>query len=911
MYEYTNFKSYVMDLELDFCLPGFYGTECDVFCTRTDTCSGRGYCSSTGTSCVCDDGYDYSNSMDGCVPTVTCDSETLLFPLLHGQDIFSGRISDSGNATLYGHKALCIWNLLLVGAKAVNVKMLRLDTEPDCDELTMSAMGFGLDESIGEKVEHWTVSGSLGSLNNTSREISLDGLADLPKSIVQALVLNFTTDATVRKAGWTLAWEAQYCLDEAHEVKVTGEFGDGVPNYLGAAYASREHMNYPVGTRCSWTIVPESTGVRAMAIVLSKAILRDAEMLSAVSLDDSGTPPHQFPNYVDEYFPATVVLAGSAASVVFVSPVSAADNGYDLTFSGVWRSIFCEEGAPVVHEEYNGVVEDGSPWEESYWLADGQKCEWIVRVPSAKQLFITATRKPSLSDFDSLAAVNVNGDPVELSTLNENPGVSYIVVPGNEITFTLVGASEFSGLLLESRNEAHGFEFVYVAGFCSGRETFSAMSGSFTDGSAKDDLYGPGLACEWLISIPNVDHPIGLTFTRLETEEGDDQVTVFACENMQCEGHRQVVESFSGDLSEEDRLTNEIIVDSGVILVVLNSDPDLVTAGGFEASWRAVRTAEPPPSSPAGCASDNFTQTYETRIRFMSRLGPVEGGACESQVQRRTIACVSGVVEPTSDWNGEYSETTCTRQALAVPSTVVAASVQLADVTVEAFTPKMQDNFKLGTGQFLGVPKERIVITGIADVTVPGRHRRNILAANTALQVAFEVIMLGSSEESTEVETVFMSLQSLGSDSQDPEAAERFITVLTNHGLMPEAVIVTGITVAADPDSMSATANPTADTSIVDSTESNPSGGDGGGDSGGNLSLIAGIVAGVIVGGGAIGAVFYIYIYKTAAATSASIDDALPRTETSADFQLVQMSPNTEDSKQFNPMFVATAGKSS
>ena len=84
-------------------------------------------------------------------------------------------------------------------------------------------------------------------------------------------------------------------------------------------------------------------------------------------------------------------------------------------------------------------------------------------------------------------------------------------------------------------SERTGFEATYSvassapagvgqAAACSGTTVMTSSSGTFTDGSAADSDYLPGLNCRWVILSDG--GTITLQFNRFNTEAGDDYVKV-------------------------------------------------------------------------------------------------------------------------------------------------------------------------------------------------------------------------------------------------------------------------------------------------------------------------------------------------------------------------------------------------
>ena len=175
---------YVADLELSFCVPGFYGQECDVFCTRTATCSNQGNCSASA-ACECDDGY----AGDTCSDFVQyCTGVTVLT----GEDYpWSGIITDgSAASSKYGHNSDCLWNVILPGSKAVSLTITRLSTEENYDIVSAGSRSFGEGEGDNSFSRHLEVSGELPASPSTL--ISFDG--DVSNSLQPGLSIRFTSD---------------------------------------------------------------------------------------------------------------------------------------------------------------------------------------------------------------------------------------------------------------------------------------------------------------------------------------------------------------------------------------------------------------------------------------------------------------------------------------------------------------------------------------------------------------------------------------------------------------------------------------------------------------------------------------------------------------------------------------------
>jgi hypothetical protein len=145
---------------------------------------------------------------------------------------------------------------------------------------------------------------------------------------------------------------------------------------------------------------------------------------------------------------------------------------------------------------------------------------------------------------------------------------------------------------------AGGNKRFFEFGCLSTGTVYTATSGTVSDGS---DDYLNNADCYWVISVPGTT--ITLTFTRLDTEESFDFVSVHSCPTAACASTTELQGSpFSGAT-----LPNPVVSSTGHMKIMFTSDGS-VGGAGFEARYSTACIAGSA-STAAKCSSTGAVLT--------------------------------------------------------------------------------------------------------------------------------------------------------------------------------------------------------------------------------------------------------------------------------------------------------------
>ena len=405
---------YVADIEFEFCLPGFFTDDCNVFCSPSLTCNMHGTCLSDGT-CECDSGY----SGAGCADVEKhCEPITVIASVDEQNDHypFHGKITDGsdGIAQNYGHQSSCRWNILLENAKAVKLKVKQFSTEKYFDYLFVGTSVFpdANDPTNTIFSRHAELSGEMDDLAQSDTSITMSFVQSDSALTKQGFSLHFVSDETVNKNGWEMEWEAVYCLPYEVISFKQGWFADNSP------IASTDP-----GRQCKWRVSPISEKV-PVALHFSIQVACSGSSGAPIKLagDEDGDGNlevlHLLP--CDTRVHSLVARASEIELELNSEPGNQA-----TTFNATYESVYCAAFAePTILSEPSGELSDGSGFAGSgYWLIPGEACAWTIAIPEAKyitwELFTF-----DISPADTLRVFDgVDDNASEITTFTTTSGV--------------------------------------------------------------------------------------------------------------------------------------------------------------------------------------------------------------------------------------------------------------------------------------------------------------------------------------------------------------------------------------------------------------------------------------------------------------------------------------------------------
>lgn len=645
--------NYVADIQLNFCLPGFFRTYCDTFCDKNLTCNMRGRCAPDGT-CVCDDGYSGSDCR---TVDKTCDGKVVISATssTYPSYPFTGKLTD-GSITneKYGNNANCTWNVKLPGARAVRLTMVRFSTEENFDYVFAGPSVFLRNAPDNRRDAFYRmleVSGELANIATPLKQLTMPfeaGVSD--DSLETGFSIHFISDYSVRKSGWEFQWDTIYCFENDVMGANRGRFAHSAP-------LSSENP----GSNCSWTISPAfATHVYALHLDIDLSCGGSNEMPITVLGDENGDGVREMVRSLSCTNGSTsVVVEASSADV----KLETSPGWLGTTMNVTYESVYCKRAGPDVISDANGEVADSNRFEGvGYWLVPERECSWTIQVPGAKfiswelvQYNISLADQLRIYDGPDATATQFSSYRVEqgdaqvqtkhgctctepctskgwCETLDgcgqidggrNDPGANRIFTwdvcraqplmrsAGNSVHIQFDEREGATDAERATRSESSGWLITYIAGFCDGRETLTEPRGKFSDGSPADRFHSPRAQCEWLIKVPGAQK-VDIEFIRMDTEEGHDNITIYSGDSVN-ESRR--LYTFSGNLSTL-MLRNEgsahVVVEDEQVLITFSGD-DFDSKYGFEIMYSVEQaspsdlTSQSPPSQPAWVEHQKLT----------------------------------------------------------------------------------------------------------------------------------------------------------------------------------------------------------------------------------------------------------------------------------------------------------------
>lgn len=218
----------------------------------------------------------------------------------------------------------------------------------------------------------------------------------------------------------------------------------------------------------------------------------------------------------------------------------------------------------------SGTFEDGSGTSNYQNNID---CKWLIK-PSAAT-YVTLKFNYLNTEAGKDTVVIYNGNTTTSPRIGVYSGTTFpdsIVVNGSQalVVFKTDGANVLQGWSIKYTSTSA------TTGSCNGLQTYTASSGTVTDGSGSTN-YVNNAECSWLITPPGATS-VTLNFTAFNTELNYDFVTVYNGNNT----YAPVLGTFSGT-----SLPSSVIASSGEMLVVFTSD-GRTTAAGWSANYTSA-----------------------------------------------------------------------------------------------------------------------------------------------------------------------------------------------------------------------------------------------------------------------------------------------------------------------------------
>ena len=244
-------------------------------------------------------------------------------------------------------------------------------------------------------------------------------------------------------------------------------------------------------------------------------------------------------------------------------------------FSASAFAQFCS--GTIVKNTSTGTFTDGSGTSN---YTDNSDCMWLIAPSGAGSITLSFTGVFDLELYNCSDKITVyDGADTTASIIAVLCGNSTLTPP---IPITSTGGTMLVRFTSDFSYNNAGWSASYnttVAPpvFCSGQNTLSAPSGSFSDGSGSSNSYSDNSNCSWLINPAGVAS-ITVSFSAFDTEAGFDFVRIFD------NNTSSQVAQYSGN-----SIPSSVTVASDAVLVQFTSN-NSNTSAGWDASYTSTTT---------------------------------------------------------------------------------------------------------------------------------------------------------------------------------------------------------------------------------------------------------------------------------------------------------------------------------
>lgn len=429
-------------------------------------------------------------------PPIYCSGTTIL-------TANSGSFSDGSGVNLYQANRDCRWLIQPQNNQLVQLNFTAFDTENNWDRVTVYD-----GSTIGAPI--------LGTFSGSS----------LPPQLLSsssAMLVRFTTDGNAELQGWDASYTTvapgATCNGLTTLTAPSGTFSDGSGN-----------LNYSNNLNCEWLISPpNASSITANFTALNIEI--NADFVSIYDGNSASAP--LIGTYSGSIFPPTITANSGQMFVVFTTNSSFTNAGWTINYTSVGASRYCSGTTNLTAN--SGSFSDGSG---SNLYQDTTNCSWLIQPANNQAVQLTFTNFDTELGFDIVRVYD--------GATNSAPLLG--AFSGNLIPPVLTSTSgdmlvEFS---TDVNNNLQGWDAFYTTSsaiYCTGLQTLTAPSGSFTDGSGPNN-YQDNSNCNWLIQVPSAAS-IALNFPTFVTEVNNDIVTVYDG----VDATAPILGTFSGNLS--------------------------------------------------------------------------------------------------------------------------------------------------------------------------------------------------------------------------------------------------------------------------------------------------------------------------------------------------------------------------
>jgi len=480
----------------------------------------------------------------------------------------SGSFSDGSGTSNYTNNQNCSWLIQPAGAASITFGLTNLATEISADIITV------YDGTSAAS----PILGSFSGTNNLNTFTSSTG----------SIFVTFVTNGSVTDQGfdafYTSSTSSAGCSGSTTLTATTGSFSDG-----SAA------NNYNNNQFCSWLIQPPS-GTISLSF---SAFATESGTDRVLVFDGVDNTAPQIGNFSGSTIPANLTSSSNSLYLEFRTNGTVTDAGWDASYT---TSTFCSGLTNLTAA--TGNIDDGSGTAN---YPNNASCSWLIQPAGSPASITFSMNSINLADIQDRVRV-YDG------TSNTAPPIGNFFLSSTGAPAIAYSGSMFVEFTSNAANTGSGWDASYTSSstFCSPNTTFTAASGTFTDGSIVASNYLDNTDCSWLIQPTGlVNRVVSLRFNRFATELNNDSVTVYDGSTTS----DPILATYSGNLT-------------GVTTVVSTGTEMLVTfkTNGSTArtGWNAIYNNIPTPSCSGNttltAASGTFDDGSATTTNYSDNL---------------------------------------------------------------------------------------------------------------------------------------------------------------------------------------------------------------------------------------------------------------------------------------------------
>jgi M6 family metalloprotease-like protein len=452
----------------------------------------------------------------------------------------SGSFSDGSGSSSYNNNTDCSWLIQPTNGQNVRLDFDAFKTQNNTDFVRIYDGTTTAAPLIGVALSGSTLPATVNSSGN-------------------AMLVKFTSNATGTDDGWDARYttfiSTTTCSGLTNLTANSGTFTDG----------SATTANYSNNLNCSWLIQP-SSGANTITVNFNRFNTQfNADQVVVYDGPNNSSPI--LGTYSGFATPPSVTSTGGSVFVEFNTDANFNLQGWEISYTSTTGggATFCNGTTNLTTN--TGTFSDGSGTQN---YGDNSNCQWLIQPANGQPIELTFSNFATEQGWDVVRVYN--GATTGATLLGAfsgttNPGV--ITSSGGAMLVTFISDI--------SVNDA-GWDASYRTiggGFCTGTQTLTANSGTFTDGSGNQN-YGDNADCNWLIQPTSGAQPITLNFTAFATETTNDFVEVF-------DGSTSAAPSlgvFSGS-----SLPPSVTSTGGSMLVHFSSDNNTISGTGWNANY--------------------------------------------------------------------------------------------------------------------------------------------------------------------------------------------------------------------------------------------------------------------------------------------------------------------------------------